>query len=154
MGAISTFPTLRNILVSGNNIHNFTAGDTIKAGMVVAFASSGDDDTVVPALQSTGAAIGVALYGATVGQPIAVAGPGCIVRVQNDDSATDIDAGHWVVVSSNAVGGTVVEADLAIEAHTAGIAQFVGILVTDMDGSEQDGGLMLIALIPHLTASA
>lgn len=109
MADISTFPTF-NPGDTGNavNTATFTAGATITAGMVVAFATTGVSSTVHPAKKgTTGQVIGVAMYGAASAAKVTVALVGSIVQVANADDTTGIDAGDWVEANDNAVTGTV-----------------------------------------------
>jgi hypothetical protein len=111
MTAISTFPTIKNVMKMGEDtMRNFVAGGTILAGQVVAIvgATTVNDFTVTAAIDGVSdIIIGVAVTGATTGQAVSVAGIGAIVQVANYDSAAAIPAGAWVKANSNAVGGTV-----------------------------------------------
>lgn len=155
----STFANRRNVLISGNNIYDYIAGGTIKAGMVVAFAADGEDYTIKGAQEADGVPVGVALYDAVTGDHLAVAGPGCIVNGINNDSDVNIDAGEFLMTTTNAnVLGTVVILDPAIGGHNKtpiGAPYVVGISVAGSTGAA--GGVavpMLITLSPVLTASA
>lgn len=99
--ALSAMPTIRNVLNSGNCILNLTAGATILAGQAVEAAGTGVSGEVIPGTGAT-APVGVALYGAASGSPIAVASIGCIATVASEDS---VDAGDWVTPAA-ALGGT------------------------------------------------
>lgn len=112
MADISAFPAIHDVLVAGNNIFTFTATTAVKAGQVVDINATGVSDAVDMAV-ATGCTIGVALYDAAAGAPVAVAGPGCIVYVANADDTTTIDAGDWLETNDNAVGGTVSTAAVA-----------------------------------------
>ena len=110
MSDISTFPTITQVCDQGQrNSRAYKVGATaVKAGMVVAFAASGDADTIVPALQgTTGSVVGVAANDAAIGAWVNVYTNGAVVYVANADSATGIDAGDLVEHNDNAVGGTV-----------------------------------------------
>jgi hypothetical protein len=110
MSDISTFPTITQVCDQGQrNSRAYKVGATaVKAGMAVAFAASGDTDTIVPALQgTTGSVVGVAANDAAVGAWVNVYENGAVVYVANADSATGIDAGDLVEHNDNAVGGTV-----------------------------------------------
>lgn len=92
---------------------DFTVGAAIQAGQVVAIPVAGGNWTVRP---STGIAnenvMGVALYSqATVGAHVSVAGPGCVVLVQAENSV--IAAGRMVSASGNIDGCVVQSARLA-----------------------------------------
>lgn len=118
MGDVATFPTIRNVLWSGKNIHSFTATSTVKAGMLVAFASGGVSGAVIPAIKATsGQPIGVALSDAGAGIKVAVACNGCIVYVANYSTTVALDSGDVVEDNANAIGGTV---GLAALTSTAG----------------------------------
>lgn len=76
----------------------------IYAGDVVAFEASPSNMTVSPSVgTTTGVPIGVALHGATVGQKVAVASVGSIVKVK--DGGSGIDAGDELQTAT--VDGTV-----------------------------------------------
>jgi hypothetical protein len=108
MADIAAWVAMRNVLCEGNNIGKFTATSTIKAGMVVAFAATGLDMSVIPAIKATsGQPIGVALHDAAATSIVSVAMNGCIVNVQNAESNVDIEAGDMLEDNDNAVGGTV-----------------------------------------------
>jgi hypothetical protein len=118
MADISAFPTIRNVLVAGDNIQQFTASGAIKAGHVVAFNSTGVDLTVQAAVVGTTLGVaGVALYDAADGAEVAVAMDGCIVYVVNGLDGTNWDAGTYVKVYGTTTTGTVVAAAL-----TGGVA--------------------------------
>lgn len=145
---ISAFPTIRNVLISGDNINTYTAGEDIKAGQVVAFADDGVSWTVHPAIKATTAMpIGVALYSVDSGEEIAVAGPGCIVNVANFHDTTTIDAGDGLEPNDNAVGGTV--NTLALLGSLA-ILYVIGYAVEDIGASGT--GAMLVN--PHVVIDA
>lgn len=138
MADISAFPTIKKVLVSdvGGVVKNMKAAGTIKAGMVVCFADSGVDDSVIAGLPSVGMIAGVAAYDASSGDALTVYGNGCKVYVAQADDTATIDAGHFVAVNDNAVGGTVSELDPAIGSHAATVgtaaANYLGQLQTDM----------------------
>lgn len=121
MADITTFPALHDVLVSGNNIQSYTAGEDLKAGQVVGFNTALTTEVIVPMHAVVGEnAIGVVLYDVLSGDEGAVAQVGCVVTMVNADDAADIAAGAWVVQNDNAVGGTV-------SAYAgSGAAQFVG----------------------------
>ncbi|KCZ71601.1 hypothetical protein ANME2D_02336 [Candidatus Methanoperedens nitroreducens] len=151
MADINAFPTIRHVLHSGDNIKNFKAGAAITAGMVVAFESSGVSRQVIPAVKgSTGMPIGVALYGVSSGDEVAVACRGCWVYVANADDTTGIDAGDALEDNDNAVKGTVSAAAL-VEAGAVAVVKYqIGIAIDDIAG----GGTGLMEVAPgHLTAA-
>jgi hypothetical protein len=118
MADTSAFPTIHDVLVSGDNIQSFIAEGTIKAGMVVSFSATGVDNSVIAALQNTGWYVGVALYDAATGEAVAVACDGCVCVVCEGAGAA-IDAGEYVMVDDCAIGGTVTVYDPAVIAHAA-----------------------------------
>lgn len=144
MADITAFPTIRNVLVKGNNIQNYKAGAAITAGQVVAIHGTGVSRTVHPAVKgTTDAPCGVALYSVANGAYVAVAGPGCWVYVANADDTTGIDAGDYVEDNDNAVGGTV---SAAARSDTGAVAVFkfcVGKANDDIAG----GGTGVVELI-------
>ena len=130
MADISAFPTIQQVLYSGDNLQCFTAGATIKAGQVVAIHGTGVNMTVHPAVAgTTEAPLGVAIFGAASGAVVTVACQGCIAYVANADDTTGIDAGHFVIVNDNAVGGTV-----SVLVDTAS-TYVVGIALDDIAGA-------------------
>ena len=150
MADTDPFPTIRNVLESGDTLLNLTAGATIVAGQVVAFAATGVGKTVHPAVKgTTGQPIGVALYGASSGAQVAIAGPGCIVEVANADE-TVIDTGDILEDNDNAVGGTVSTAALMIAGAVAVVQFQIGIAVEDIEANAT--GKMLV--MPGLMTAA
>ncbi len=148
MADISTFPTIRNVLESGDNIGNYTAGAAIKAGQLVAFHGTGVSRTVHPAVKgTTGMPIGVALYGASSGAQVAVAEDGCKVYVANADGTTGIDAGDPLEDNDNAVGGTV--SALALAGALA-MRYCAGYAIDDIAG----GGTGVMKVQPHIVIDA
>jgi len=136
MAAIGTFPTIRNVLYSGNNIHQFTATAAVKAGQVVSFAATGVSGAVNKAVSgTTGQPIGVALYDAAAGAKVAVACSGCVVYVANEDDTTGIDTGDVLMCGTNAVGGTVVLATLTNAGAVALKVYVCGIAIDDIAGA-------------------
>lgn len=108
MADIGTFPTIRNVLESGENILQYTAGAALKAGMVVAFHGTGVSRTVHPCVKgTTGMPVGVVIYDVSSGDEAAIAGPGCTAKVANFSDSVAIDAGDLLEPDDNAVGGTV-----------------------------------------------
>lgn len=136
MADIAAFPTIRNVLVSGDNIKNCIAGATILAGQVVAIHGTGVSNVVWPAVKgTTDAIIGVALYGAASGAKVAVAGAGCRVYVAQADDTATIDAGDALEDNDNAVGGTVSTA-ARVDAGVVAVVKFlVGTAVDDIAAS-------------------
>lgn len=135
MTDIATFPTIRNVLVDGDNIKSYTVGGTlaVKAGMVLALHGTGVDLTVQAAVKGTTVIpVGVALYDAAVGDQVAVAGRGCRVYVANAESNVAIDAGDPLEDNDNAIGGTVSAAPLMVAGVVAVIEYIVGYAVTDI----------------------
>ena len=114
MTDIDTFPTLTNVLHNDGPTFGFIAGAAIKAGQVVAFATTGVSDTVHPAIAGTTAQpIGVAIIPAAAGAPVTVA----LVA----DDTTAIDAGEAVADDDNAVGGTVAAAATTATGYAIGV---------------------------------
>jgi hypothetical protein len=94
MADIAAWVAIRNVLCEGNNIGRFIAEGTIKAGMVVAFNTTGVSFSVLAVTKgTTGACVGVAIEDAVSGEIVAVAMDGCIVNVENGDDTAAIDAG-------------------------------------------------------------
>ena len=142
MGDIGAFPTIRHVMDSGITILNLTAGAAIKAGQAVEAAAAGVSGEVIPGVGTT-APVGVAQYGAASGEPVAVASVGCVVTVANASDSVVIDAGDWVTVDANAVGGTV--------SPTAVTKDVIGIAIDDIAVSST--GRILIAPSPYIAAA-
>lgn len=138
MTGIATFPTIRNVLVSGDNIQAYTVGGTlaVKAGMVLAFHGTGVSKTVQAAVKGTTVIpVGVALYDAAVGAQVAVACRGCRVYVANADDAATLDAGDPLEDNANAIGGCVSEAPLSVTGAVAVAKYIVGYADEDIAAS-------------------
>lgn len=154
MADTSTFPTLTNVLVTGKEtVKTYTAGAAIKAGQAVAFATTGVNDTVHPAIAgTTGRPAGVAIFDAASGAPVAVAGNGAKVRVV-EGAGVAIDAGHDVIVDDCALGGCVIEMDPAIGSHSATVTNwYLGSTVEDIAANSY--GVIEINIGPMETASS
>lgn len=135
MADIATFPTIRNVLVDGDNLKSYTVGGTIavKAGMVLAFHGTGVSKTVQAAVKGTTVIpMGVALFDAAVGDEVTVAGRGCRVYVANAESDVAIDAGDPLEDNDNAIGGTVSAAPLVVAGVVAVVKYIVGFAVDDI----------------------
>ena len=143
------FPTIHDVLVEGDNIRNMIAGGTIKAGMVVCYADTGVDDTVIAGLPTVGMPAGVALYDAVTDGLVAVAGNDCVVYVA-EGPGTGTDAGHYVMLDDDAAGGMVIEWDPAVTAHVATQAtaqtSIVGQMIADL--AANGTARMLVKIIP------
>lgn len=153
MADIAAFPTISNVLYSGNNVGSFTAGAAITAGQVVGLVDTGVDITVHPLNATAGdSVVGVALADtASAGRcPVALAG--CICYVAQADDTSTIDAGHWIETNDNAVKGTVSESLItASGGATATLNAFVvGKLLTDMAAS----GTALCYILPQTITRA
>lgn len=141
---ITAFPSITNVLYSGNNVDDFIASGAITAGQVVAIDATGVGMTVRAAIAEAGECpVGVAIASvtaaqATAGAHVAVAGPGCIVRVSNYSSDVDIDAGEPLTTNDCAVGGTV------IACAGAATQELVGRAYEDSTASALVGFLMRV----------
>jgi len=110
MTDISTYPTIAQVLVEGNNLHRFIAGEDLTAGQVVGFAATGVSKTVVAMDATAGEQpVGVVIFDADSGDLCTVACRGCWVKVAAADDTTGIDAGNLVEWNDNAVKGCVSE---------------------------------------------
>jgi hypothetical protein len=90
------------------------ASGTILAGDVVGFNATGADWTVQSHVTGTTVApLGVALYGVTTGQHVAIASTGSIVRVKNALTTADLDAGTQIMGSGTTAGLVIAYADAA-----------------------------------------
>jgi len=126
MADITSNPTIRNVLWTGNNIVEFTATTALTAGQVVAFAATGVSDAVIPAIKATtGQPIGVALYSVAAGAMAGIAMDGCIVYVANAESDADIDAGDMVEFNDNATAPGAVSTAPDVVAATVAVVKYV-----------------------------
>ena len=118
MGDVTTWVAMREVLVQGDNILSFIAGETIYTGQVVGFAATGVANTVVT-MNATASehAVGVALHDATVGLMVSVASIGCVCNVANSSGSVAIETGDWVIQHAAACLGSV--AALSIRADMA-----------------------------------
>lgn len=138
MADISAFPAIQDVLVSGDNIREFTATEAVTAGMVVGFAATGVSNAVVPMDATTGeTGVGVALKTAAAAAKVKVAMIGCVVKMVNADDTTAIDAGDYVEQNDNALQGTVSPVAVSDIAGAVGTSHFgvVGIAEEDIAGS-------------------
>ena len=144
MADISTFPTIHNVLITGDNTRTFTATEAVSAGMVVGYAATGVSNAVVPLNATAGEQpIGVAMYDAGAGSLVAVCMNGCEVVVANYDDTTGIDAGDHLALNDNAVGGTVGAAALGIQ--TADV-YYLGIALEDIAGAGTGKALVSVGV--------
>ena len=134
MSDISTFPTIQNVLYSGDNIIEMIAEEAITKGQLVGYAATtlsvipiGDDEE----------AIGVAITTATITNKVLIALTGCICYVANSDDATAIDAGAYC--QGGSLDGTVT----AFTAGTETVIEMAGIAIGDI--AANGTGLMLIS---------
>jgi hypothetical protein len=139
------------------NVRTFKAASTIYAGQIVAFADSGVSDTVAPATSSLGSPAGVALYSASTGAYVAVAGSGSELKVMLSTDNGTADAGDWLGVST--IAGCAVVQDGAIAAHNSEATGLfpVGQALEDIAaGASNVGGkgYIRINLSPIWTASS
>lgn len=144
---------MHDVLVYGSNILTLTATTAVKAGQVVDINATGVSMAVDKSV-ATGCTIGVALYDAAAGAPVAVATVGCVVYVANADDTTTVDAGDWLETNDNAVGGTV--SVCAVAASGGATATFhnnvIGKALDDIAASGT--GRMLILINPLTQANS
>lgn len=137
MADITTFPSIQDVLVFGDNVREFTATEAITQGQVVGFAATGVSDAVVPMDATSGeTAVGVAIETAAIGAMVKVAMIGCVVKMANADDTTAIDAGSYVEQNDNAVMGTVNAVDVADIVGAVGTGHYgvIGIAEADIAG--------------------
>lgn len=96
MTDISAFPTIRNVLYSGDNIITLTATNALTAGMVVEIDADGVRAVNAAVAESGSRPVGVSIYDVAAGGKAAIATYGCVCYVANADTAT-MDAGTYVV---------------------------------------------------------
>lgn len=154
---ITAFPAIQDVLVSGDNIREFTATEEITQGQVVGFAATGIANAVVPMDATVGEnAIGVALYSAAAAAKVKVAMAGCQVKVANYHDTTVIEAGEYVQQDDNTVKGTVgvftPRADLAEHTIAAGdfIADGSALLVGISQTAIAADGTGIILILPSI----
>jgi len=144
MGDITTFPTIRNVLYSGTNIHKFIATTAVTAGQVVAFAATGVSGAVIPAVKGTsGQPIGVALYGAAAGSLVTVACSGCICNVANNSATGAIDAGDLVYDDDALNGGTVCIVPVQAGGTATGLVQYLVGIAIDIIAANSYGRILV-----------
>lgn len=142
MADISTFPTIRKVLVSGDNIKSRkSVGGAIKAGMIVCPAATGVEGEMIAYIAGDGTLPeGVALYDAADGAMFAMAADGCEVYVANNQGISlTADVGDLCIGDDNAVGGCaspVVPTTAGINAATPlkGIGRFVSDMAANGTG--------------------
>jgi len=139
---IATFPTLHDVLITGDNIQSFIAGSAIKAGQVVSM----DTDGRVVSSKSDLPVMGVALYDASEGDRISVAVVGCSANLVNADDTQNIPSGVEVKSDDNQVGGTVSQASLT--SLNKSTEYIVGISLDEIGGGDKGR----VFLIPHVAA--
>jgi predicted RecA/RadA family phage recombinase len=131
------------------------ATTAVKAGMLVGINATGVTDEVDPMDGTSGSMpVGVALYDIAAGKYGAIAGPGCIVYMCNDDDATDIDAGHWVTSNNGTVTGTIVAADPTAMADSATCQSDLlvfGVSIDDLVASSSGGTGRVLIVGPRCT---
>jgi len=131
MADITAFPTRHTILVTDPevaNLQTFTVatGETVKAGMVLEIDPSSGDNTVKCGDSDDAApVVGVALYGATAGNPVTVACAGTICYVANESGSAAIGESSLLQLADVNVGGAVV-------AYTSGAGYVVGVALEDI----------------------
>jgi hypothetical protein len=145
MADISSFPTaIAPVEYVLGVTYNLKSNGAIKAGQVVCFEATGVSKQVIPCVAGAGTwPIGVALTNAAAGVYVAVAGVGSIVKVVNADDTTGIDAGDWLEMNDNTVGGTVNAAALTASGATVTPHWCIGVAVDDIAGGAS--GFCLVA---------
>lgn len=153
MADISAFPTLPSandseLISDGGPVLTFIAGGTILVGQGVCYAATGVSMTVIASVAGVGTKpVGVALDNVSSGEKVAVAMAGCVVEMANADDTNTIDAGHWVELNDNAVGGTINEVDFTAGGTTVTIKdQVIGQALDDIAASGT--GRVLVMPIP------
>lgn len=122
MADTGAFPEIKQVLHNDGPTYGFTAGAAIKAGQVVAYATTGVSMTVIPAVAGTTAEpIGVAIIPAAKDAPVTVALVGSIVTVC-EGAGVAIDAGDPVADDDNSLGGCVTTAVTTATGYRIGIA--------------------------------
>jgi len=103
--------TAANVLLVSGTARNGTAGETITAGQSI-YLKSADSELYRADCDNTAAtssAVGIALNGASNGQPLSYAGNGCVVNM----GATVTIGGRYFV--SGTEGGVAPSTDLATD---------------------------------------
>ena len=145
MADISAFPTITPVEASNGDTFTYTAGGAITAGMVVCFEATGTSLQVIKCVAGAGTIpIGVAITSAASGGKVTVQTSG-YAYVANADDTTGIDAGDYLEMNDNAVGGTVSAATLTASGATCTPHYCVGIAAQDIAG----GGTGLCLIMPQ-----
>ena len=147
MADISAFPSISKVEEHAWDTMTLVASGAITQGMVVAIDATGDSMTVRKAIAESGECpLGVALTSAADGAVVNVATAG-VVYVANADDTTAIDAGDFLEVNDNAVGGTVNAVSVAA---TGGATVTVHNLVIGKALDDIGGGATGRMLIVHM----
>ena len=147
MADISAFPSISKVEEHAWDTFTATASGTITQGQVVSIDASGDSMTVRMGIAESGECpMGVALTSAADGGVVNVACAG-IVYVANADDTTAIDAGDFLEVNDNAVGGTI---NAVAVAATGGATVTVHNLVIGKAIDDIAGGATGRMLIVHM----
>jgi len=113
-----------DVLIEGDNVHSFNAGEAVLRGQVVKIGSA---NGVQPSDTDGEVTHGVALQSVSAGDQVAVAGPGCVVKVQAGTgtvAAGDALTSHGATGEEGQVDTAGATGDSIIGyAHTAGGAQ-------------------------------
>ena len=159
MTDISAFPTLPNVhdselLTDKGPVLTFLSAGTIKVGQGVCFAATGVSFSVIPSIAGANTQpIGVALDNVVSGEYVAVACVGCVAEMANADDTATIDAGDWVELNDNAVGGTINTVNFSASGTTTTAhPQVIGIALEDIAAS--GSGYILIMPIPLTQGNA
>jgi predicted RecA/RadA family phage recombinase len=150
MADISAFPTITPVEATDGDTFTYTAGAAITAGMVVCFEATGVSRQVIKCVAGAGTwPIGVAITSAASGAKVTVQTSG-YAYVANADDTTGIDAGDFLEMNDNAVGGTVNAAAITASGATVTPHYCVGVAVEDIAG----GGTGLCLIMPQVVIQA
>lgn len=145
MADIASFPVIAPVESTNGPTFSFKSNGAIKAGMVVSFEATGVSLQVIPCVAGAGTwPVGVAQADAASGSYVAVQYGG-IANVANADDTTGTDAGDWLEMNDNAVGGTVSAAAIAASGATATPHWVIGYAVEDIAG----GGTGKVMICPQ-----
>jgi len=155
MGDVQTFATGHPIMVNNGPTMTFTASGTITAGQVVAIDATGESMVVRAAVAESGESpIGVALTSASNGEAVTVALPGAVCYMVNADDTTGIDAGSFLEVNDNTIGGTVNAVNEAASGSATGILHPLVIGKAIQDIPKSSYGLAIISYSPLTQANS
>lgn len=156
MADIAAWKTGHPVMVNNGPTFTFIASGAIKAGQVVAIDATGVSMTVRAAVAESGESpIGVALTEAADGEDVTVALIGAICYFTNADDTTAIDAGSFLEVNDNAVGGTVSAVNEAASGAATAVLHplVIGKAIEDIAGGGVGLGIVCFGALTQANSS-